>query len=328
MFNLSQFQQHSYNDPNILKDFVIYEDTDSIFVMAERFFTQFISQDQWNSLDWGTQLSYVWKLGEIVEDYINDKIYHDVQLTGYNSNNYDFRTKFKQEKIARTGIFPTKKRYATWTIYDEKKYKNDLSVTGMELITSSTPEVIKVKLKEALNLILKLDEIDYENIWKREKEDEILTRINEMKDELKNIYPEEIAANLSANKLGVYLDKDNRPLKGAGWHVKGVGAYNTLLDNFTYKDENGEEHLLGDKYEKIMNGEKVKVVYVKRNSFGFNSLAFHRWPKELNEVLQVDYNKMIEKFFTNKLKDLLKLINKDHILTQSQGDLAIKMLFE
>ncbi len=58
-------------------------------------------------------------------------------------------------------------------------------------------------------------------------------------------------------------------------------------------------------YEDIHSGLKAKVVYVKPNPYKMETVTFHRWPKEFSEAVEVDYDKMIDKFFVKKIKALL-----------------------
>ena len=47
---------------------------------------------------------------------------------------------------------------------------------------------------------------------------------------------------------------------------------------------------------------------------------YDRWPHEFNDVgVEPDYDKMIEKFLTNKLKMLLEPMRREHILEQNQA---------
>ena len=64
-------------------------------------------------------------------------------------------------------------------------------------------------------------------------------------------------SNVGVNGIRKYL-RDDGPIKGAPWHVKGVWNYRFLLK------ELGLEHI----YENIKEGAKSRVVYVKENKYG------------------------------------------------------------
>ena len=132
---------------------------------------------------------------------------------------------------------------------------------------------------------------------------EIVKRVDECRDDLKKVFPEEIAANIGINKIDKYLTKEGWR-KGAPWHVKGVYNYRMLLKEFGIENE----------YEDITNGTKARVVYVKPNPYGIETISFLRWPKEFDKVVQIDYETMIEKFFLKKIKTLLKPMDKEELI--------------
>ncbi len=76
---------------------------------------------------------------------------------------------------------------------------------------------------------------------------------------------------------------------------------------------------LKDKYEDISEGMKVKVVYVKPNQWNIETISFYKWPKEFEKVIQIDKEKMIEKFFLKKVGILLKPMNKLYMLSMDSG---------
>ena len=77
---------------------------------------------------------------------------------------------------------------------------------------------------------------------------------------------------------------------------------------------------LDGKYEDIVDGTKTKVIYVKNNKFGFESMAFLRWPTEFDKILQVDHQKQIEKTFLNKCEMLLEVLGKTELLHTKQKE--------
>ena len=78
---------------------------------------------------------------------------------------------------------------------------------------------------------------------------------------------------------------------------------------------------LEKQYEAIETGDKVKVVYVKKNQFGYETVSFLRWPPEFNKMVCIDMNKMIEKAFENKILTLLEPMGKE-ILLEDTGSLG------
>ena len=88
---------------------------------------------------------------------------------------------------------------------------------------------------------------------------------------------------------------------------------NELIKDF----EQGRAELI-KKYGDVGEGEKAKVVYLKPNSFGAESLTFIEWPKEFNQAILIDFDKMIEKSFINKIGLLLEPMNRMNLLNENE----------
>jgi DNA polymerase I len=190
---------------------------------------------------------------------------------------------FKQEIVAKSAIFVKKKKYAYWAVNEEGAPVDKISITGLEMVRSDSAEAVRIMLKDMMDMVLK-----------GAGDKEIIKKIDEYTGQLKSVYPEEIAANIGINNLRKYLMKDGWR-KGTPWHVKGVYNYRMLLKDLKV------DHL----YEDIHEGTKGKVVYVKPNPYGIETITFLRWPKEFDNVVQIDYEKMVEKFFLKKVRQVL-----------------------
>ena len=73
----------------------------------------------------------------------------------YNSNETDFRIKFKQEIVAKSILFVKKKKYSAWHTNEEGVAVDKIKTTGLEIVRSDTPEVVRPMLKDIMNMILK-----------------------------------------------------------------------------------------------------------------------------------------------------------------------------
>lgn len=249
------------------------------------------------------KMKYIEKIAGIVEDYINDKMFNHIQLKIYNSTEYDFKIHYKQEKIAKTGLFLKKKKYATYTILDEGKLKNEISATGLEIIRSDTPLLFKEGLYEILDMILK-----------NKPDDDIKNKANEYIKKAKKLSPIELSSNIGVNNLHKYVNEDNSYVKGAPWHVKGVANYRKLMKIFK----------LENKYPIIQEGVKARVMYVKNNPYGIDAITYQIWPKEFDKIgITPDYEKMIEKFFKSKVKYLLSPMNRENLLDGNDENLQV-----
>jgi len=273
-----------------VKDVVAYIDTDSLFIKMDEFMS--IKYGSWNDLDDAAKIALIKEESKKLEDYVNDRTFEETQLQDYNSQVKDFKIKFEQEIIAKTALFVKKKKYAYWCVDDSGKSTDDLKVSGLEIVRSDSSEAVRIKLKHIMEMIMK-----------RISDDDIKNVIKNYKKELKKVLPEEIAANIGVNNLNKYII-DGRSIKGTPWHVKGVANYRMLL----------KQYGIEDMYEDIYEGLKARVIYVKNNAFGIDVITFQRWPKEFDKDIEIDYEKMIEKFFLKKIGFLLEPMNKSSLL--------------
>lgn len=236
------------------------------------------------------------EISDVLKEYINEKSYNVTQKLHYNSPIDDFKIVFEPEKIALSGLFTTKKRYATWTLKDSGKWKDSLSITGLDIIRSDSPEVVKPMLIEILQSILK-----------REGDNKVRNLIQKYKKELLKTNPNDIAENKGVNHFKKYINNDFTCKKGTPHQVKGVCNMQFFVNEFGLKE----------KYEIPKEGTKARVVYLKKNKYNRESLSFYDWPKEFdNHGIEVDYVKMIENNFLKKIKGYLEYIRKLDLLNQ------------
>jgi DNA polymerase elongation subunit (family B) len=232
-------------------------------------------------------------VSDVVVDYINERIYNDVQLGVYNSVVKDFRIRFAKEKIAKSGLFVAKKKYTIRTLWNEGEYLDKISVTGLETVRGDSSESVRYRLKHIMEMILK-----------EEPEKDISNQINKYKKELMKESPEGLAANIGVKNIDKWVKSNNTVIKGTPWHVKGVANYRRLLSVLD----------ITNKYEDVTEGMKVKVVYIKPNQWNIETISFYHWPKEFDSIIQIDKEKMVEKFFVKKIEILLDPMNKSYML--------------
>jgi len=280
------------------QDFVLYGDTDSLFIAIGKLFDYYLTCE-WRKLSDDEIMKYILDIAQIIEEYVNDKAYREMQRIVYNSNETDFRIKFKQEIVAKSILFVKKKKYSAWHVNEEGVAVDKIKTTGLEIVRSDTPEIVRPMLKDIMNMILK-----------GVGDKDLSSAIDKYKKELQGQPPEAISSNVGIHDTKKYIGSDNSCAKGTPMHVKGVANYRKLLKLLK----------LENKYEDIVEGSKAKVLYVKKNQFGFDSLAFLRWPTEFDKVLQVDYQKQIEKTFLNKCEMLLEVLDKVDLLSSKQKE--------
>ena len=288
------------------KDYVIYGDTDSVYVGINDFCIEHFGKEFWEKRDTNEKIQIIDKLSDEIKDYINKKIFEDVQCGVYNSVTDDFQITFKKEKIAISGLFVTKKKYSTKALWTEGSFGENISTKGLDIVRSDSSEIVREKLKDIMSMILS-----------GEPDDKISLKIQEHKKYLeKNTSPEEIAANIGVNGINKYI-VNGKSTKGTPWHIKGVANYRFLLKDLKIKN----------KYEDIYESIKAKVVYIKDNKYNMETVTFHKWPKEFENIIDIDREKMIYKFFTKKVEMLLDPIGKKSLLDNFKSKKVINLFF-
>jgi len=276
-------------------DYVIYGDTDSLFYSVETFIEKHVGLDKWNSINIESKITFCKRIANIVSEYVNSKAYNTIQRKDFNSQRKDFKIVFEQEIIASTGLWVDKKRYGLGIVDKDGIRKDELFIRGLEIIQSLTPIAIKHRLKNMLQLILS-----------GAADSAISKAIKTDKKELLLSHPNEIAVNVAAKNLDKYI-VNGKAIKGTPWTLKGINNYHKIIESLS----------LTTKYERIGSvGDKVRVVYIKEpNMYNIDIMGFMRWPEEVKVAgVEIDYDKMIEKYYTNKIQHLLDPINKGGLI--------------
>ena len=275
---------HFYNkelDTN--EDYVIYIDTDSIFASAvplvkKRFPNQELTETM--------MTQRIMEICSEVQDYLNQSYnYFAKKFCNVDDHVFDI----KQEVVAKTGLFITKKRYGLRIINDAGRKVNKTHVKGLDTIRSNFAVAMKDLLQKVLDDIL----ADVP----KEKIDE---RISIFKRNMHNLSYEVMANPIGVKGIGKYEVRDSESAfsgykKGTPVHVKSAINYNSLID-YWYE---------GKKYGKITNGNKIKWVYLKENEFGFDTIAYKGYedPPQVLEMIRnyIDHKKMFEQAMSKKI---------------------------
>jgi DNA polymerase elongation subunit (family B) len=194
----------------------------------------------------------------------------------------------KREAIAQSGIWVGKKRYAlhVWDMegvrYDHPKVK----VTGIETQKSSTPEVVRNALLDALEILL------------GGTEQQLRDFVIEFEQKFKQFPLEAISFPRSVNNVEKYSGTDGNPIKGCPGHVKAAIAHNIALQKLNLLD-----------VQPITSGDKILYCYMKPNPFHTPAMAYvERPPKEFNLQNYIDYDTQFEKAFMGPLTSLMDAV--------------------
>jgi DNA polymerase elongation subunit (family B) len=264
-------------------DYIVYIDTDSIYVnmgplVKTVFGTTDIERDKGEEF-----LDKVCK--EKIEKAIEDGY---VDLAKY-MGAYRNAMVMKREKITDKSLFVAKKRYIMNALNSEGVHfaKPKISVTGIESVRSSTPEVCREKMKKSFEVIMNGTEKDIQGF------------IEDFRKEFFDLPAEDIAKISGTDNIEKYMVGLSYK-KGCPMHVRGAIVYNEFL----------KTKKLEKKYQLVQSGDKIKFVYLKMpNAIRENIVSFPNvLPKELGLDQYVDYETQFEKVFLSPIDGILQAI--------------------
>ena len=281
------------------KDYIIYIDTDSIYVdMADVVKASFGAVD----IDRAKGEEFLDKVCKMKIEQVLEDGYKDLaQKMGA----YRQAMVMKREKITDKSVFIAKKRYIMNTLNSEGVHYDTpkISVTGLESVRSSTPEVCRDKLKEAFKVLM------------NEGEDAMQNFIEEFRQEFYKLPPEDIGRNSGTDNIDKYRDRINLYKKGCPMHVRGAILYNYHL----------AQKGLDKKFQPIAGGDKIKFVYLKTpNPIRENIISFPGvLPTEFDLQKYVDYQTQFEKVFLSPLESILEAVGWSAVKISTLDDFFV-----
>jgi DNA polymerase elongation subunit (family B) len=282
------------------KDYCIYTDTDSVFYSA----IPLVKKDYPNAdlSDDKFMTEKILETAEVVQDFINNS-YNLFAKKFLNCDTHRFD--IKQECVAKSAFWVTKKRYGQWIINDGGLECDKLDVKGLDIVRSSFPPAMRKLMTQVLKDILG-------NVDK----DEIDEKILKFKKLMKTADIQDIALPTGVRKLGKFADKRRvgklyskgsifTPMhKGTPVHVKAAWIYNDLLKHYDLTN-----------HEKIKSSEKIKWVYLKSNSLNVQQIGFKGYddpPKIMEFIKQnIDYEKLFRRALLKKIRMFYEALDWD-----------------
>ena len=264
-------------------DYIAYVDTDSIYVdmsslVQKVFGTTNISREQGEKF-----------LDRVCSTKIEQAIVEGYEKLSSDMGAYRNAMAMKREKITDKTVFISKKRYIMNVLNSEGVHYAEpkISVTGVESVRSSTPEVCRNKMEEAFKVFLNGSEEDSQKF------------IENFRKEFYSLQAHEIGKTSGTDNIEKFME-GNGYKKGCPIHVRGAILYNEFL----------KQEGLNNKYELIRSGDKVKFVYLKLpNPVRENIISFPGFlPKELNLDQYIDYDTQFDKVFLKPLESILEAI--------------------
>ena len=272
---------------NLLKTkdvvYVVASDTDSIYVKLGSFVDKIFK-------DKSDTRKIVKVMDKFCEETLQPAIDKSFDRLAKYVSAFDQKMIMKREVIANKGIWTAKKRYIL-NVYNEEGVdlkEPKLKIMGIEAVKSSTPAPCRVKIKEALKVIMNKDEAA------------LIQFIDEFRKHFKTLPPEEIAYPRSCNNLTKYSSTKDIYLKGCPIHVRGALLYNHMLKKKRLS-----------KYQQIHDGDKIKFIKLKEpNTLHQDVISFiGALPKEFDLHKYIDYDEQFNKSFLEPLRFIVNAIN-------------------
>ena len=263
-------------------DYVVASDTDSIYVTLDKLVEQ-TCQGKTND-----------QIADFIGKVCDNKLEPEIEkwfadLSDY-SNAFKNAMVMKREVIANKGIWVAKKRYMLNVLDEEgiRLSEPKLKLMGIEAVKSSTPQVCRGKIKEAIKVIMSKEETDLHKL------------VADFRKEFLQLPPESIAFPRSCNNLKKYRSSSQIFIKGTPIHVKGALIYNHQIQKLG----------LQSKYPIIQEGDKIKFIKLKAaNPFKFDVISYMTTlPKEFELQPYVDYDIQFEKTFLDPMRFILQAI--------------------
>lgn len=269
------------------KDYVLAVDTDSVYLNLDSI-VQKISEK--------TKISNITDfINQICEQKIQPELTKEMELLAHCLGCRENKIVFKREAIASSGMFIAKKRYALLVqdLEGVRFSEPKLKIMGLETARSSTPLVVRNKLKDCIKIILTTTP------------EELRKYVDEFYNDFMVMPIEDIAAPRGVKGIEKYTD--NTKIYKLGTPIATKAA---LLHNAYVKKLNLQKDV-----PLIKENEKIKFIFVKvPNPYGMAGkdavIGFiGKPPKEFQLNSFADKKKQFEKTFREPLDNILQAIN-------------------
>jgi DNA polymerase elongation subunit (family B) len=275
-------------------DYAVYIDTDSNYLnlapLVEKVFgTVDIDRDKGEEF-----------IDKVCEQKLNKVIADGYQELADVMGAYENKMEMAREKINRRAVFTGKKRYVLSTLNSEGVHYSTpkISVTGIEAVRSSTPDVCRKKMMEAFKVILDGSERDIQDF------------VEDFRKEFFQMSAGQIAKISGTDNIEKYMV--GRGYKqGCPIHIRGCIVYNQFIEGHTKR------------LEKIASGDKIKFVYLKMpNPTRENVISF---VDDLDSSLDlgqfIDYETQFDKVFRTPIQNIVSCLGWNTEMVATLEDL-------
>lgn len=232
----------------------------------------------------------VWDLmTDLTDNYVNPSVRKLAQEYCHTSEQNVLT--YELEYMTDRALFESKKHYYIHQCIVEGDDEDHIKVSGIELKKASVPK----EMKQFLN------DVYYGTVCKNWSEKEYQDYINDLYDKFTKFSINEISFwkgyNTERESIG-FLQYQ----VGVTGIAKSVINFNQIIQKMG----------LGAQYGEIIVGSMVRQCYLKdSNPYNIDTIAFppDKWPKEFNDIFEIDYHKMFQKIILDPLKNFRKACN-------------------
>lgn len=256
-------------------DYCTFSDTDSVGLNLETL----IKQTYLDKVPETVQV--IDYLDEFVKQHINPILETEFsKLTEY-LNVYKNTLSMKREIIADKGMWRGKKHYIlqVWDSEGVRYAKPKLKIKGIEVVKSSTPQIVRDALKDCLAIILNKNEKTLQEY------------VTAFKKKFYESNISEVSFPRGVSDMEKWISASGELLSGVPIHTRGSILYNQLIKN--------HKHI-----PRIKNGDKIKFVYLdKKNPTRSHVISFlDELPEEFNLHQYIDWDTQYQKAFYEPMK--------------------------
>jgi DNA polymerase elongation subunit (family B) len=302
----------------VKKNFVIISDTDSTYIELEELVTKVLGE----SSSVAERTDFIDKFGKRLEEKV---LVPNFKSLGESLNFYQNVVSMKRELICAgygprkaSGLCASMKHYYL-LIGDSEGYKYDEGsekekIMGLFSKQRACPKFLKSPFNESLKILV-TEGIEKSRKYIKKITDEFYSNtdlnfiayVKSVTDVEKYMNPNTRLAYATSDE---WFDPDlNKVRRGSvPENSRAALNYNFLLRKFK----------VTNKYDVVRNGDKVKIIHLKKNPFDFSVIAFKdSLPMEFGLEKYIDYDKHFEKLFFKPLNDIFKAATNEEIIRTS-----------
>jgi DNA polymerase elongation subunit (family B) len=269
------------------KDYVLAVDTDSVYLNLDAI-VQKISEK--TKIPNTTEF-----INQICEQKIQPELKKEMEILSHSLGCSENKIIFKREAIASAGMFIAKKRYALLVqdLEGVRFTEPKLKIMGLETARSSTPLIVRNKLKDCIKIIL------------TKTPEELRKYVDEFYDEFMKLPIEDVASPRGVKGMNKYADVANIYKVGTPIATKAALLHNAYIKKLNLTKD----------VPAIKENDKIKFVFVNvPNPYGKANrdavMGFiGKPPKEFKLEKYIDRRKQFDKTFGEPLDNILQAIS-------------------